>query len=190
MHRNKPEHLILVKLYRLAWREVVRRDNDRLIRCHRTHLRVRQQADHPFGDIAHVSRTLLHVGIVHRGKHLREVVGRGADGIFSIDLLGLDDVLNRFTIILIVEHHLMDVKDHGVGLADLHHRLFIEFLELADCFRFCRFEPADLSLRVVYMIAFNDVFPPPVKGYPSDGNAAEHTFAFDYVHIQRPPLGL
>ena len=92
--------------------------------------RSRQIGNDTVGDVPHVSRTSLHIGIVHGGEHLGEVVRRHGYRILGIDFLGVDDVLNALVVVLILQHHHVNLKDLGVGFAHLFQCLFIDCLKL------------------------------------------------------------
>ena len=99
-HKGKDKTFI--KLYRLTGSQVFGQKNHRLITGNSSCHFPLQNSDYPVRDIPDIRSTLLHVGIIHGGKHLGEIITGGCHGKFGIDFLGLNHIHNRFYIIQII----------------------------------------------------------------------------------------
>ena len=126
--RHKCQHLVLIQRNGFAGGEVVR-TNDVLFAGIFLHSNAsRQIGNDAVGNVPHVSRTSLHIGIVHGGEHLGEVVRRNGNRILSIDFLGINDVLNALVVVVIFQHHHVDLKDLSIGFTHFFQCLFIDRL--------------------------------------------------------------
>ena len=126
--RHKCQYLVLIQRNSFAGGEVVRTD-DVLFAGIFLHSNVsRQIGNDAVGNVPHVSRTSLHIGIVHGGEHLGEVVRRNGNRILSIDFLGINDVLNALVVVVIFQHHHVDLKDLSIGFTHFFQCLFIDRL--------------------------------------------------------------
>ena len=174
---HERENLVFVELDRLARREVVRRDDHRPGRVDPRALHAAEHVHQPLGHVLDVRRAPLHIGVVHRGKHLREVIRRHADGVFRVHPLGGDDVGDRIAVVKVLEHHLVDLEDHRVGLPHLDERLLVERLELFDGLCLRVLEPGDLRLRVVDAASVDVLLAALIERQPAERDPAEHALA-------------
>lgn len=128
--RDKAEDKRLIQLYGLARRKVVRRHDARHIGHNAALALTGQNADHARRNIPNIRRTRLHVAVVHRGKHLRELRTGVADGGLRIQTVVFDESLNTLDEIQIIQHHLVGLEQHGCVLTCLSERLVMQYAEL------------------------------------------------------------
>ena len=130
MCRHKRQHLILVQRNRFAGSKVIGTD-DALFVGILLHSNVsRQIGNDAVGDVPNIGSPCLHIGIVHSGEHLGKVVCGNGNRILGVDFLGVNDVLNTLVVVIVLQHHHVDLKDLGIGLAHFFQCLFIDRLEL------------------------------------------------------------
>ena len=128
--RDKAEDKRLIQLYGLARRKVVRCHDARHVGHDAALALAGQNADHARRNIPNIRRTRLHVAVVHRGEHLRELRAGVADGGLRIQAVVFDEPLNALDKIQIVQHHLVGLEQHGRILACLSERLIMQCAEL------------------------------------------------------------
>ena len=69
-----------------------------------------QNAHNPLRNIFDIRRAPTHIFVLHRRKHLGEIVTGHRNRILGIDLLRIDDILNRVQIVLVLQHDLVNLK--------------------------------------------------------------------------------
>ena len=183
--RHKPKKFTLIKLNGLAWRQIFRHDDRRLVpalRLSDSH----QDIDHPLGNIFHVNGSRLKIFIFHRREHRRKIISRCCDGIFCIYHLCLNDTFYRIIVIIIFQHHLMYFKNLRAGFANFFERFLIKLSQLFFC-RLARiFVTFDLrrgilDLCTLYLFLFFCK-----KVNRSDRNSAENGFSLNDFHCLSP----
>ena len=125
MHGDEGQYFLFIQLYRLAWNQVIRSDDRRLIHLHCIGAVIGQHLKKPFGYILYIGCPSLHICIIHSLEHGCKVICRGANSIFGIHFLGGNDIYDRLYIVQVLQHHLMDLEYHGIGFAHVLHRLII-----------------------------------------------------------------
>ena len=105
--------------------EVVRRHDARHIGYDAAFALADQDADNTRRNIANIRRTRLHIAVIHRREHLRELCTRVADGGFGVHAVVLDHALDALNKIQVLQHHLVRLEDSCIFLADLLQRLII-----------------------------------------------------------------
>ena len=154
MYSYKSQDLILVHLDSLAGRKIICNNDHRLIKFHIPAVSAIEISHQTLGNILYICRTGFHIIIIHAGKHLGKVISCSSHCIFSVYLLGADDIFNRFRIILIIQHHLMDFKDRCTGFAYFFYGFIVKLLKLFPCFFLCLGNPCDLCLRIFHFYTF------------------------------------
>ena len=175
--RDKGEHPTLIQLYRLAGSKIIRHQDNRFLSGHGPGFVTGKHHDQTVGDILHIRRSGFHVLVVHSREHIREIVAGGGHRVLRVNLLGGNHVGHRLHIIQIVQHHLMHFKNHGIGLAHLFFRLFVQRLQLLLCLLSGRLKTADLRGGILHFRPLDHMILPVIKRYGANGNAAENTFS-------------
>ena len=130
--RQKSQNFFLIQLYRLAGGQVLRCQHHRILRQSGGPFAAGENIYQPPGDILHIRGPGLHVGVLHLREHLGKLQGgllHRPLGVFPL----LDTVPDGVQVVLILQHHLVDLKYLGALLTGLHQRLLIELLQLARC---------------------------------------------------------
>ena len=116
----------LIHLYRLAWRKILSDHNLLILLTVKLLLFFKKHRDQALGNIPHICGPCLHIVIIHLLKHDGKIVRCNSHCILCIDLLGPDHIFDRLLIILILQHHLMYVKNRCAGLSNFLKCLIIE----------------------------------------------------------------
>ena len=125
MDRDKCQDLALIHLNRLAWTQVIRNDDGRLHGAEIHILLPGQVTYQAVGNILDIRRPGLHVIIIHIGEHFREVITDHCYGIFCVDLLRADHAADRIPVIVVLQHHLMNLENSGACFAHLNHGFIV-----------------------------------------------------------------
>ena len=147
----KAKHFALIKLHSLTRGQIISRNDTRLCHLLKPRISSAEDIEHTLRDIFYIGSTPLHVGIIHSSKHLGKIIRSGCNCILSIYFLSTDDILDRLKIIQILEHHLMDLKDHGIGLSDIRKRFLIQPFQLLNSSIFCFLESFPLCINIIDM---------------------------------------
>ena len=148
MHRDKGQNPALIHLHGLTRRQIIRNDNGWLHAVPVKLLFAAQVPDQAIGDILHICGSCLHVLIIHARKHLGKIVAGHCHGILGVHLLVLNHGLNGFLIVIVLEHHLMDLKNSRIDLADLLQGFLIKPAELLKRKFLCGFQAFQFFLRL------------------------------------------
>ncbi len=186
LYRHKGKHLVLLQLHRFRGCQILRHDDHRLVCVDALTIAAGQYPDDPLRNILHVRCTAPHILIVHGRKHLGKVVAGHRHGIFRIDLLGFNDVPGSIQIIVILQHHLVDLEDGRIGLADFLHCLVIELSQLPDCLLHGIIEALLLRLRILDFRSLYGLLALPVNADLTDGHTAKYTFSLICLHADTP----
>ena len=131
---DKAQQFALVHPHGLAGSQIICNQNDRLLLRQAAVPPSTEGICHLAGYILHIHGPRLHIGIVHGGKCRREIFSSFHNSVFCGSPPGFDNISDRLQIVLIVQHHLVDLKDGRSLPARLVQRFFIEPLQLAaDC---------------------------------------------------------
>ena len=114
---DKAQQLAFVKLDCLAGGEIIRNQNGGLIVLHSGVTLAGKDIDYPPGNVFDIGCPSLHIGILHGGKGSGKVLAGSLGGVFSSGSLGVDDTLDGIQIVLVLQHHPVDLKNGGVVLA-------------------------------------------------------------------------
>ncbi len=145
---DEAEDLALVELDGLAGGEIVRRQDHGHIAVDTALHRAGQNADDAVGHVADIRRARLHIGVVHRGEHIRKLLAHVAEHRFSIQPAA-DRLLDGLLVIEILCHQLVRLKQQRRLIARLGARLFGERAQLLDgpCLRILEAFPLRLDVR-------------------------------------------
>ena len=127
---DEAQQLALIQLHRLAGGEVVSHQDGGLVVLHGGVPRAGEDVYHPARDVLHVGGPGPHILVVHSGEGGGEILAGGLGGVLGGGPLGVDDALDGLQIVVVVQHHLMDLKDGGVVLAHLVQSLVVEAAQL------------------------------------------------------------
>ena len=119
-------------------------------------------------------------------KHLSEIVTGHRNRILGIDLLRIDDILNRVQIVLVLQHDLVNLKNRRIRLANFFYRLFIQLAELADGLLNCRIKPRFFLLCILYFRPFYGLLAFLIHTYFSNRDTAKYTFSTIRLHDHSP----
>ena len=148
MYRDKGQNLALIHLHGLTRRQIIRNDNGWLHAVPVKLLLAAQIPDQAIGDILHIRGSCLHVLIIHACKHLGEIIAGHSHSILCVHLLVLNHGLNGFLIVIVLEHHLMNLKNSRIHLADLLQSFLIKPAELLERKFLCGFQAFQFFLRL------------------------------------------
>ena len=145
-----------------------------------------QNAHNPLRNIFDIRRAPAHIFVLHRRKHLGEIVTGHRNRILGIDLLRIDDILNRVQIVLILQHDLVNLENRRIRLANFFYRLFIQLAELADGLLNCRIKPRFFLLCILYFCPFYGLLAFLIHTYFSNCDTAKYTFSTIRLHDHSP----
>ena len=186
LYRHKGQHLVLLQLYGLGGCQILSQDDHRLIRMETLTGAAGQHADDTLRDVLHIRGTAPHILILHSGEHLGEVVAGHCHGILCIDLLGFDDVPGGIQVVVILQHHLMNLEDGRICLANLLYRLVIELAQLPDCLLYGIIKALLLCLRVLDLRSLYGLLTLLIDTDLTDGHTAKYTFSLICLHADTP----
>ena len=188
IHCSKSKHFLFIELYCLTWCKIVCCNNTRF--CHLT-CSVAHSAEnikHTLGNVLHVGCTSLHICIIHRCKHLCKVISCCRNSILCIYTLCTDNSFNRFQIIQIIKHHLVNLKDHGVGLTYIFNGFVVKVFQLVDCCVLSLFESLPFRIHVIHMCSSDHLFVSLIEHQLSNGYSTKYAFSFNRYHIHKSSL--
>ena len=125
---HKGQNLVFGQLYRLRRCQVLGQQNAGNVHGHGGG-EAAEDLHHPAGHVPNVGGTGFHVLIVHGGKHLREFLAGLLDGVGGA-VAAVNAALDGFHIVQIVQHHDLNVQNHGVFLTQTGSGLLQQRLEL------------------------------------------------------------
>ena len=105
-----------IELYGFAGDEILGREDHRFFGKLDFVLGIHEDLQDPLGNIPHIGSTFLHIRVVHGGEHGGKLGSGFRHGVFHIHAFFLDNADDRVGKIQILEHHLVDVENHGAGL--------------------------------------------------------------------------
>ena len=130
MNGNKGQNFVLVHLDRFTRCQIICNNNGRF-ELTPVHLSLSGKVtDQPVRDILHIRGTCLHVLIIHIGKHFRKIITGNRYRILCIHFFIPDQIVYGILIIIVLKHHLMNLKDCRIDLSDLPHGLLIQLTKL------------------------------------------------------------
>ena len=174
---DKRQHFIFIQRNGFTRGEVVCTNNHAFLGCGCTGDVSGQVCNDAVRNVFHICCSCLHICILHGRKHLCKVVRRHSNGIFCIDFLGFNDVGNAFVVILIFQHHHVNLENLSVGFADFFQCLFIDCLQLFTGSRLCSFDSCLFRLGIFYMHPLNRGIILLKNGEFSNGNRSINTFS-------------
>ena len=135
------------------------------------------------GNIADIRRTRLHIAVIHRREHLRELYTGVADSGLGVYTVVLNHTLDALHEIQIVQHHLVRLEQHCRVLTGLSKCLVIQLCELflrrlprcAESLQLCR--------GVAHLMARNDAAGSAVKADRACRYAFGYAFAENLLHL-------
>ena len=145
--------------------------------------RAGQDAEDATGDVLDVGGAGLHVGIVHRGEHLRELSGHVADDGLEVEALLVDFFLNGLYIVEVLRHHLVHLEERGCLVSGLDPRLLGQRAELFDGFGLRGLKALPLRVPVLDGVAADLAFRALIKIERSGGDAGGGALSLDRDHI-------
>ena len=113
--RHEGQHHVLVKLYRLGGRQVVRHNDDRFLRADAAILLSLKDGNQALGDVPYVGGPAPHVVVLHGFEHPGKLVRCLGYRVFRVDGLGVYDIFYGVLVIAVLQHHLMDLKYGRIG---------------------------------------------------------------------------
>ena len=136
-----------VQLYGLAGRQIVGGQNEGLLSLRPAGGRPGEQVHHPAGDVSDVRRPCLQVGVLQGGKGGGEALAGGLHRILRRNALGAEGLPHRAHIVLVLQHHLVDLKNSGIPLPHRFQGPGIQLLQLLLGGALSRLKAGELLLR-------------------------------------------
>ena len=179
---NKAQQFALIKLDGFAGGKIVSHQNSGLIILNASIALTSKDIDHPPGNVFDIRCPGLHIGIFHSGKCGGKVLAGSFGGIFGSDTLRVDHALDGIQIVLVLQHHLVNLEDGGVVLAHFLQSFLIQPRQLLLGFGTSGFKPLPLlvgrdagGLVGLHIFFF-------VNAQRADGNAVQNGFSGCYLH--------
>ena len=179
---DEAEDLGLVELDGLAGGEVVGGENDGDLGVDAALHDAEQDADDAAGDVLDVGGAGLHVGVVHRSEHLRELgAGVGHNGL-GVAALFLDPGLDGLLVVEVLAHHLVGLEQEGGLVAGLGSGLLGELAELVDGLGLGGLEAGPFGLAVGDLKTADGALDALVEVKGTRGDAGGYALALDRDH--------
>ena len=182
---DEAQHLAPVQPGGLTGHQVVSGDDAGGVPAQGLVLLAGEQADYPPGHVQHIGGTLLHIRIVHLGEHLGELFAGLLHRVLRVDVLVPDHAGDGFAIVQVLQHHLVDLEQKGLLLAQLGAGLLIEGAQLLHGPFPGLVEAEHLRLSVGHLPAGLCLGVPAEEAQIARGHAPGHTFTVQYRHDKR-----
>ena len=179
---DKAQNLGLIELYGLGRCQIVRCQDNRYVGVDTALNCTHQDANNAVGNVLNVGCACLHVAVVHCCEHLSELHAGIADSSLCIQVITLDQALNGFYVIEVIEHHLVGFEQDCCLFARLVECLFVQLTELADrgCLR--SLEACPFNCRISVGHTRYRAGAAAVEIQRADSHAAGYALAIDRNH--------
>src|SRR5699024_8061404 len=141
-----------------------------------------QDAQDALADVLDVGGAGLHVGIVHGGEHLGELLRHVGYRRFGVELFVGDEVLDGFLIVAVLAHHLVSSEQHGGLVPCLGAGLFGQLAQLFDGAGLRALETMPFRIGIFYGVAFDLGGGAAVEIQRPDADACRNALALNGDH--------